>query len=114
MQWTNVKLVQDRIRSSEDTKSYQGISLSNCDSTVQQSLVGHALNVNSLDDKMRERLEWSVAVGSLLAFIETQNWAARFDARSNGSGEENNSEDCSMDEAVEFLTSHFRIPLELH
>jgi len=35
---------------------------------------------------------------SLLTFIETQNWAARFDARSNGSGEENNSEDCSMDE----------------
>jgi len=71
-------------------------------------------DLNSLDNKMRERLEWSdvTLLRSLLIFIETQNWAARFDARSSG---KNNSEDCSMDEvktAVEFLTSHFRIPLE--
>jgi len=118
MQWATVKLVQDRVKSSEDTKSYQGVSLSNCDGTFQQSSIRHALNdLNSLDTKMRERLEWSDVslLRSLLVFIETQNWAARFDAGNNESGEEHSNEDCSINEvkrAVEFLTSHFRIPLE--
>lgn len=111
MQWATVKLVEDRIRSSEDKKSYQGVSLRNCDITTQQSSIRHALvDLNNLDAKMRERLEWSDVnlLRSLLAFTETQNWAARVDAGDN-------DEDHSMDEvlrATEFLTSHFRIPLE--
>jgi len=53
MQWATVKLVQDRIRYSEDTKSYQGVSLSNCGIMFQQSSIRHALNdLNSLDTKM--------------------------------------------------------------
>ena len=35
MQWATVKLVQDRIRLNGDTRSYQGVSLSNCDVPFQ-------------------------------------------------------------------------------
>ena len=54
MQWATVKLVQDRIRSSEDAKSYQ-LKVFHCDIAFQQSSIRQALDdLIRLDAIMKE------------------------------------------------------------
>lgn len=72
-----------------------------------------------LNDKMRERLAWSDTklLRSLLVFLETQTWMKRTRTSSADSlvMDEEDDEDCSLaevKEAVEYISTHFRLPLE--
>jgi hypothetical protein len=70
-----------------------------------------------LNDKMRERLAWSDTklLRSLLAFLETQTWMKRTTRTSSADSLVMDDEDCSLaevKEAVEHISTHFRLPLE--
>ena len=72
------------------------------------------------DSEMRERLTWSDTklLRSLLVFLETQTWMKRAHASSADSlvMDDEGDEDCSLaevKEAVEYISSHFRLPLEV-
>ena len=77
-------------------------------------------DLTELDNKMRERLAWSDTklLQSLLVFLETQTWMKRAQASSTDSllMDDEGDEDCSLaevKEAVEHISSHFGLPLEV-
>lgn len=107
LEWPTVKLVKTRIKEESDGFVYQGASLQGYSSRILQECAKHALaDLRRLDEEMRSRLEWSDVqmLRSILVFLDTQSWCKRAD-----------SEDDDLDEinaAVEYITSHFREPLE--
>ncbi len=107
LEWPTMKLVKTRIKEEGDKVSYQGTSLQGYSSRILQDCATHALaDLKKLDTAMRSRLEWSdiKMLRSILVFLDTQSWCKSGD-----------SEDDDLDEinaAVEYITSHFREPLE--
>ena len=121
-EWPTVKLVQGRISLEGEDKVYQGTYLSNYNTSSQKQSIQHALNdLQTLNAKMQERLEWSDVqlLRSLLAFLETQNWAVR--STVHGTDTDVNEMDDLTDvdsslvevkRAAEHIITHFRVPLE--
>lgn len=120
-EWPTIKLVLGRIKDEADEKTYQGATLKNYSDTALKALKRDALDdLTRLDDKMRERLQWSDVklLHSLLVFLETQSWLKRSLHRTDlaeGDEDDDDSSDSSLDdvkESVDYLATHFRLPLE--
>ena len=108
-EWPSVSVIYSRIVEDETSKahSYQGVTLSNFSIEKFQQYSNEAIkDLQRLDDKLKERLEWSdlTMLRSILVFLDTQNWFGSLDKERDGFTE--------VIEAVEYIISHFREPLE--
>ena len=120
LEWPTVKFLKGRIKEDSDEKTYQGATLKSYSQESQDKAKEDALrDLALLDEKMRERLSWSdttLLLRSLLVVLETQTWMKRTPASSADSLlRDDEVEDCSLDEvkeAVEHISTHFRLPLE--
>jgi len=126
-EWPTVKLVLRKIEDEGGKMLYQGAELRNFSDAVQEKLKQDAKqDLTRLDEKMRERLTWSDTklLRALVVFLETQSWTKQIhiasSATTNSEGEDVNLSDDDDDdkslsevkESVDFLASHFRVPLE--
>ena len=121
-EWPTVKLVQGRISSEGEDKVYQGTRLTNYSIPSQTLSIKHAVDdLKILNAKMLERLEWSDVqlLRSLLAFLETQNWAVRSTIHGTGTDVNEMNDLTDLDSslvevkrAAEHIITHFRVPLE--
>ena len=68
-------------------------------------------DLKKCDRRIQERLEWSdlQLLRSILVFVETQSWFQKSDHSSEDDGDDGLLE---VREAVEYITSVFRAPLE--
>ena len=109
LEWPSVSVVYSRIVEDETSKaqSYQGVTLSNCSSkNFQQYSIDAIKDLQRLDEKLKEQLEWSdlTMLRSILVFLDTQSWFGSLDKDNDGF--------TAVIEAVEYIISHFREPLE--
>ena len=121
-EWPTVKLVQGHISSEGEDKVYQGTRLTNYSTSSQTLSIKHAVDdLKTLNAKMLERLEWSDVqlLRSLLAFLETQNWAVRSTIHGMDTDVNEMNDltvlDSSLVEvkrAAEYIITNFRVPLE--
>lgn len=118
-EWPTVKLLLGRVKDEAGEKTYQGAALKNYRDTAQEALKRDALgDLTRLDDKMRERLQWSdiKLLCALLVFLETQSWSKRsLEHTDVAESDEDDSSDSSLDEvkkSVDYLATLFRLPLE--
>ena len=70
-------------------------------------------DVKWLEEKMRVRLEWSDAkmLRAILVLLDTHSWRPSPRSKHSDTDEEENDL-AEIREAVEYITSHFREPLE--
>ncbi len=112
--WPTVKLVCNRIKEEGEDKVYQGAVLNNYNPATLKTCAAQALaDIKRLEDKMRARLEWSDVkmLRAILVLLDTQSW--RPSPRSEHSNTDEEEDDLAeIKEAVEYITSHFREPLE--
>ena len=111
-----MKLFQSRIKESGEV-TYQGAVLLNYSSDVKERCMSEALkDLNRLDGKLQERLSWSniKLLRSLLIFLETQTWMKRSNLllADNPLSDDIDTNIQEVKEAVEVISSHFKIPLE--
>ena len=60
LQWPTVKLVLDRLKDEGAEKTYQGVVLKSYNQQTLDYCAKEAIaGLNKLNDKMKERLEWS-------------------------------------------------------
>ena len=118
LSWPTVKLVLNRVTEEGDDKVYQGAVLNNYSIDNLKACATQALaDVQRLEEKMRARLEWSDVrmLRTILVFLDTKSWLSLASSEVNGSDTEEKEDDLALteiQEAVEYLTSHFREPLE--
>ena len=76
--WTTVKLVKKRVAESDEDE-YQGVTVPNFDSCLEECKVHVLADFHRLEEKIRQCLEWSDTklLGSILVFIETQSWVQK-------------------------------------
>ena len=84
LEWPSISVVYSRIVEDETSKaqSYQGVTLSNCCSKNFQQYSNEAIkDLQRLDEKLKERLEWSdlTMLRSILVFLDTQSWFGSLD-----------------------------------
>lgn len=111
--WPTVRLVCSRVKEEDGDKVYQGAVLTNYSPTTLITCAAQALaDVNQLEKKMRARLEWSDVrmLRAILVLLDTQSW--QLSPSSNSEEEDLEDDLAEMREAVEYITSHFREPLE--
>ena len=116
LEWPTVKLFQSRIKEGGEV-TYQGAVLLNYSSDVKERCMSEALkDLNRLDGKLQERLSWSniKLLRSLLIFLETQTWMKRSNLllADNPLSDDIDTSIQEVKEAVEVISSHFKIPLE--
>ena len=119
-EWPTVKLFLGRLKEEDGQVTYQGAELQNSGPKVKTTCKRYALNdLKLLDGNLQERLAWSDKnlLRALLVFLETQTWTKRGCASSADSllQEDIDQDDPSIaevKEAVEVISTHFRIPLE--
>ena len=125
-EWPSVKLLLRKIENEGEKKLFQGAELQNFNDSVQLKLKQDTLHdLTELNAKMKERLMWSDVklLRALLVFLETQSWVKQLHNTSRtvvtSDSEDNNLSDNDDDqvlsevkESVDYLASHFRIPLE--
>ena len=115
IEWPTVKLVKGRLKDVGDQKEYQGVALQNFDSTLEQCKKHVMDDIRRLEQKIKERLEWSdiQLLRSILVFLETQSWQSRFsEDSSDDDGMLDLDDFAEVRAAVEYIISIFRIPLE--
>ena len=105
--WPTVKLVCDRVKDEVEDKVYQGAVLKNYTPETLKTCAAHALaDIKRLEEKMRAR----EMLRAILVLLDTQSW------QSSPAGEHSDTEEeddlIEIREAVEYITSHFREPLE--
>ena len=113
--WPIVKLVRNRIKEEGEDKVCQGAVLDCYTPTTLQTCAAEALaDINRLDEKMRARLEWSDVkmLRAILVFLDTHIWPPP-PARGKHSDTDEEEDDLTeIKEAVEYITSRFKEPLE--
>ena len=75
LEWPVTKLVLSRLRDEHGGKVYQGSALNHCNALTTGSCKDQALaDLNSLDEKMRSRFEWSDVemLRSIILFLDTE------------------------------------------
>ena len=110
--WPTVKLVCDRVKEEGEEKVYQGVVLSNYNPIILNSCAAQALaDINQLQKQLQARLEWSDVkmLMAILVFLDTQSWQPH---SSLSATNDENSDLAEIREAVEYITCHFREPLE--
>jgi len=123
-EWPSVKLLLRKMENEGEKKLYQGAELRNFNKSVQLKLKQQDA-LHELDANMKERLKWSDVklLRALLVFLETQSWVKLLHITSHtvvtSDREDDNLSDDDDDqvlsevkESVDYLASHFRIPLE--
>lgn len=117
LQWSSVKLVSRKIIEKDGKKTNQGMELKRyTDVTIKACKEQAVADLNRLDQKMRDRLEWSNIdlLRSILVFLDTQNWQcheAETDD-SSGSGSEDDACLAEIQTAVSTITEFFQASLE--
>ncbi len=115
LKWPTVTLVRNRLMNGNE---YQGATLKPFNDATLNSCKAQALaDVNRLEGKMRERLEWSDGklLRAILVFLDTQTWRPVITAAGESDSELDNSPDKSLTEiiaAVERIATTYREPLE--
>ena len=112
--WPTVKLVRDRVKDEGEDKVYQGAVLKNYTPETLKTCAAHApADIKRLEEKMQVRLEWSDVkmLRAILVLLDMQSW------QSSPAGEHSDTDEEEDDlteirEAVEYITLHFRVPLE--
>ena len=118
LQWLTVKLVRHRIKNGNE---YQGATLKRFDEEMLEFCKNQALaDVRRLEEKMRERLEWSDVqlLRAILVFLDTQTWRPIIPATQESESQEPDSENSPEDKvlsevlaAVEVIATNFKEPL---
>lgn len=114
LQWPTVKLVRNRLTNGNE---YQGATLKHFNEAMLKSCKDQALaDVRRLEEKMKERLEWSDVklLRAILVFLDTQTWRPVITAAGD-SDSETSPDDKLLTEvkaAVELIANTFREPLE--
>ena len=126
-EWPSVKLLLQKIKNEGSKKLYQGAELQKFDDAAQVRIKQNSLqDLTRLDEKMRERLMWSDTklLLTLLVFLETQSWRRQIyvattahnsdceDTDLSGDDDDDDKSLCKVKESVDYLASHFRLPLE--
>ena len=110
--WPTVKLVVGRVSDEGGQKFYQGGVLKNFTDDMFTACSRQALSdLQKLDSKMRERLEWTDVklLRSILVFLDTCSWAV---GASSDTSEEMADDMADIRAAVEHIITVFRKPLE--
>ena len=113
--WPTVKLVVGRVSEESGQKFYQGGVLKNfTDNMFTQCSCQALSDLQKLDGKMKERLEWTDVklLRSILVFLDTRSWAAPAVGSSSETRKEMTDDMAEIREAVEHVISVFREPLE--
>ena len=111
-EWSTVKLVLSRI--TEDPpgqKVYQGSNLSSYSDAMLSSCSAQAKSdLEMLDSTIKERLSWSDTklLRSIIIFLDTRSWAKR----SSHSEDDELDDRTYIKEAMEYILTIFREPLE--
>ena len=115
-EWSTVKLILSRITEEGSNKVYQGSTLSGYTEAVLSSCSAQAkADLEKLDGRLKERLSWSDTklLRSMIVFLDTRSWAI---ARSSSHSEDEEMMDIDdrahIKEAVEYILTFFREPLE--
>ena len=126
LKWPTVNLVRYKIKNGNE---YQGIILKHFDDedTVLEFCKNQAsADVLRLEEKMRQRLEWSdiKLMRAILVFLDTQAWRRRHvtqvipasqESESGESDSENSSKDSALNkvlDAVDSIATVFKEPLQ--
>lgn len=116
LEWPTFKLLLGRIKQVDGEMSYQGATLKNSASKCQEKTKEEAMqDLVGLNDKMREHDLILNCYDPLLVFLETQTWMKRTRTSSANSLLIDDEGDCNLTEvkeAVEHISTHFRLPLE--
>ena len=118
-----MKLFLGRLKEENGQATYQGADLRNCGPEVKTTCKDYTLNdLKLLDRNLQERLAWSDKdlLRALLVFLETQTWTKRGCASSATADSllqddmdlEDDPSIAEVKEAVEVISTDFRIPLE--
>jgi len=103
--------VKRRLKDIGDQKEYQGVPLQNFDSTLEQYKQHVMDNICRLEQKIKERLEWSdiQLIRSILVFLETQSWQSSFskDSSDDHDGMLDLDDFAEIRAAVEYIISIF-------
>ena len=111
LEWPTVKLVCSRVKEDGDKKVYQGAVLANYREATLKACADAAISdITTLESKLRTRLEWSdlKLLRAIIVFLDTKGWSVQTTAR-DGDTEDDLT---NLKEAVEYITLHFREPLE--
>ena len=104
--WTQLKLLKQRIQEVNGEQEYQGIPIVSLDSLVDECKIHVLADLERLERAIKHRLEWTDTglLRASLSFLETQSWQEK----------DTESEDDMADirASVQCLVSHFRTPLE--
>ncbi len=113
-EWPTLKLVCNRVKEENGNKVYQGAVLSAYTTTTLKQCTDQAqADLKQLDQKMRKWLEWSDVkmLRAILVVLDTRSWASP----TRGALEDDELDDddtAEVKEALEYITTHFREPLE--
>ena len=117
LQWPQVKLLVTKVTDDGDSQVYQGCALTEYSDNVLQQCSAHAKSdLNRLDVKLRERLQWSdmKLLRSILVFLDTRSWIV-CPCSSNTSDESELDVEQDFEQiisATDYIISLFRVPLE--
>lgn len=114
LQWPTVKLVSKKILEKDGKKTYQGMELKRYTDVTIKACKEHAIaDLNRLDKKMRDRLEWSNIdlLRAILIFLDTQNWQCH-ETETDDNLSEDDASLAEIKTAVSAITEFFRAPLE--
>ena len=117
LQWPAVKMIISKVTEEGQHKTYQGCVLNHYSDSTQQQCFMHAKNdLQRLEKRIGERLEWSdmKLLRSILIFLDTHSWGINKSTKHSTDSEF--SQICGNMEhiiaAADYLISLFRHPLE--
>lgn len=102
-EWPTVTTVLAAIAEKEDSKSYQGVTLTDfTNSTVSQCSQMALEDLQSLDGKLKKWLVWldTKLLNAILSFLDTRCWATVTASAASGTSTAVNGECCDEDTAV--------------
>ena len=107
-EWSQIQVLKAQIKEVEGKLEYQGVPIGSFDATVDQCKVHMLADLERLERKIKERLEWTDTglLRALLAFLETQSWQKK------DTGDDGEEDMADIRASVQCLISTFRIPLE--
>ena len=115
LQWPTVKLVCSRVKEDDGGKVYQGATLHHYTSDIVKFCAEQARkDSRRLEEKMKERLEWSDAklLRAILVMLDTQSWQCTARRSFEDDEEEDEHGLTELKSAVEYIITKFREPLE--
>ena len=100
LEWPTAKLICSRIKEKDGSKFYQGAVLHRFNDVTKEPCKCHALaDLKSIDDCMRDQLEWSdfELLRSILVVLDTQSWFLREESKEGSEMDSADNEDNLME-----------------